>query len=112
VPGFDPGMKIAVIDGNPDASGPYTLRLSFPDGYRFPPHFHPNVENVTVLSGTFLLAMGKKVDDTKLEAYAPGDFLHIPAEDPHFGGARGETVVQLHGPGPFKINLVQTTASK
>jgi len=112
VPGFDPGMKIAVIDGNPDAEGPYTLRLSFPAGYRFPPHFHPMAENLTVLSGTLVLAMGERVDDSKLQAYGAGDYLHLPAIKPHFGGAREATVIQLHGQGPFKINLVQTSASQ
>lgn len=112
VPGFDPGMKIAVIDGNPDASGPYTLRLSFPAGYRFPAHFHPMPEHLTVLSGTLLLAMGDRADESKLQAYGAGDYLHLPAIKPHFGGARGATVIQLHGQGPFKINLVQATASQ
>lgn len=111
VPGFDPGMKIAVIDGNPDADGPYTLRLAFPAGYRFPPHFHPMTENLTVLSGTLLLGMGDRADDSKLQAYEAGDYLHLPAIKPHFGGARGATVIQLHGQGPFKINLVQAAAS-
>ena len=54
VPGFAPGMKMAVINGNPEATEPYTLRLSFPDGYKFPPHWHPSAENVTVLSGTWV----------------------------------------------------------
>ncbi|HEY9426530.1 MAG TPA: cupin domain-containing protein [Gemmatimonadaceae bacterium] len=107
VPGFDPGMKLAVIDGNPQAAGPYTLRLSFPDGYRFPPHFHPNSENLTVLSGNFMLAMGTTVDDAKLASYMPGDYLHIDGKHPHFGGAKGATVIQLHGQGPFTIELVQ-----
>jgi quercetin dioxygenase-like cupin family protein len=106
VPGFAPGMKIAVIQGNPEAAGQYTLRLSFPDGYQFPPHWHPMVENVTVLSGTLQLAMGERADETKLKAYGPGDYLYIPATHPHFGGARGFTVIQLHGQGPFAINLV------
>lgn len=112
VPGFDPGMKIAVIDGNPDETGLYTLRLAFPTGYRFPPHFHPMAENLTVLSGTLLLAMGERVEDASLKAYGVGDYLHLPATKPHFGGARGATVIQLHGQGPFKINLVQGAASR
>lgn len=106
IPGFAPGMKIAVIDGNPDAAGPYTVRLSFPNGYRFPPHFHPGAENVTVLSGVLQLGMGEQTDDSKLKSYGPGDFLYIPSPMPHFGGAKGQTVVQLHGQGPFAINLV------
>lgn len=35
--------------------------------------------------------------------YGAGDFLSIPAEHPHFGGATGHTIIQLHGVGPFEI---------
>lgn len=106
VPGFAPGMKLAVIDGDPSGTGAYTVRLSFPDGYRFPPHFHPGAENVTVLSGVLQLGMGEQTDEAKLKSYGPGDYLYIPSPMPHFGGAKGNTVVQLHGQGPFAINLV------
>ena len=105
VPGFNPGAKITVLNGDPAAAGPYTLRLRFPDGYEFPVHWHPGVENLTVLSGTFLLSMGNTADRTSQRAYGPGDYLYIPARMSHFGGARGETVIQLHGIGPFAINL-------
>ncbi|MEX2272399.1 MAG: cupin domain-containing protein [Vicinamibacterales bacterium] len=106
VPGFAPGMMLAAMVGDPAAAGqPYTLRLKFPDGYRFPAHYHPNAENLTVLSGTFLLAMGPK-EGGPYTKYAPGDFLFIPPTMPHSGGAAGETVIQLHGIGPFEIKLV------
>lgn len=108
VPGFDTGMQIAVLNGDLAASeGNYTLRLKFPDGYRFPAHYHPRAENVTVLSGTFLLAMGETEDYEAVKTYAPGAFLYLPAEDPHYGGATGETVIQLHGEVPFEILLVE-----
>ncbi len=113
VPGFDPGMEIAVIYGDPNAeTGNYTLRLRFPDGYRFPVHWHPMAENVTVLSGTFLLGMGDSADESKVATYAPGSFLYIPPTHPHYGGATGETVIQLHGQNPFKIILPETSASR
>lgn len=108
IPGFPPGMKIAAIQGNSAETGLYTLRLSFPDGYRFPAHWHPMAEHVTVLSGTLQLAMGDRPDDSKLKAYTSGDYLYVPATMPHFGGARGFTVIQLHGQGPFTINLVKS----
>lgn len=108
VPGFLPGMKITAIHGDPSvADEPYTLRLAFPDGYRFPPHWHPRAENVTVLKGTFLLAMGEEFDEGAVESYAPGDYLFIAGENAHFGGAKGRTVIQLHGVGPFEINVVE-----
>ena len=112
-PGFDEGMEIAGIHGDPAAAGEaYTVRLRFPDGYRFPPHFHPKAENVTVLEGTFLLAMGEEADQNQLKAYVPGDYLFIEPEHPHFGGARGETTVQLHGMGPFEIIVVGSPEDK
>lgn len=108
VPGFAPGMKIATIHGDFTVEDePYTLRLAFPDGYMFPPHWHPRAENVTVLEGTFLLAMGEAFDEGALESYEPGDYLFIAAENPHFGGAEGRTVIQLHGIGPFDISVVE-----
>ncbi len=108
VPGFLPGTKIAAIYGDPSvADEPYTLRLALPDGYKFPPHWHPRAENVTVIEGTFLLAMGKKFDDSKPKSYAPGDFLFIAGENPHYGLVKGRTVIQLHGIGPFDILVVE-----
>jgi hypothetical protein len=71
----------------------------------FPAHFHPMAENLTVMSGTFLLGMGAKADNAKLVTYAPGTFMSIPGKMPHFGGAKGATVIQLHGQAPFKIEL-------
>ena len=106
VPGFAPGMRVSVLHGDPAGTGVYTLRLSFPAGYRFPPHFHPNAENLTVLSGSFELAMGDKTDMSKLATYGPGDYLYLPGTQPHFGGAKVPTVVQLHGQGPFTITVV------
>jgi mannose-6-phosphate isomerase-like protein (cupin superfamily) len=111
VPGFDSGMEIAGMFGDFTMAGPYALRLSFPDGYRFPAHFHPMDENLTVISGTFLLAMGDWVDESQLVSYGPGDFMNLPAEHPHYGGAKGFTVIQLHGDGPFEILLVEETAA-
>lgn len=107
VPGFLPGLKIAVLHGDPSvADQPYTLRLAFPDGYRFPPHWHPRAENVTVLEGTFYLAMGRRFDNAALRTYQVGDYLFIAGEQPHFGRVAGRTVLQLHGIGPFDIMVV------
>lgn len=104
-PGFAPGAKMAVIHGDPGATADYTMRLQFPDGYQFPVHWHPKAEHVTVLSGALLLGMGGQVNPSAIKTYQPGDFLYLPARNPHFGGAKGATVIQLHGIGPFAINL-------
>jgi ketosteroid isomerase-like protein/quercetin dioxygenase-like cupin family protein len=105
--GFDPGMKLAVLEGDPGAKGPYVIRLEFPAGYRFPVHWHPGIENLTVVSGPFQLAHGNIADWNALKTYAPGDFIYIPPKHAHFGGsaASGASVIQLHGEGPFQLVL-------
>lgn len=105
--GFDPGMKLAVLQGDPGKPAPYVIRLQFPAGYRFPVHWHPGIENLTVVSGPFQLAMGNTADWSALRTYGPGDYIYIPPRHAHFGGsaASGPSVIQLHGVGPFLLNL-------
>lgn len=106
IPGFASGVKLAAIHGDPNAdSGDYTVRLWFPDGYKFPPHWHPKAEHVTVLEGALLLGMGDKTDEAKQQSYTVGTFIYIPGKMSHFGGVKGATVIQLHGEAPFKIEL-------
>jgi mannose-6-phosphate isomerase-like protein (cupin superfamily) len=109
LPGFKSGIQLAVIHGDPASAGDYTLRLKFPDGYAFPSHWHPNGEHLTVVSGTFMLGMGAVTGAGPTTTYKPGDFLYIPGKMPHFGGAKGETVIQLHGQGPFQVMLSNQT---
>jgi uncharacterized protein (TIGR02246 family) len=104
--GFDPGMKLAVLEGDPGAKGHYVIRLQFPAGYRFPVHWHPGIENLTVVSGPFQLAMGNTADWSTLKTYAPGDFIYIPPKHAHFGASgQAASVIQLHGEGPFQLVL-------
>jgi len=109
LPGFDSGIQLAVVHGDPAAaSGDYTVRLLFPDGYRFPAHYHPRAEHLTVLRGTFLIAMGTDENPDALEEYTPGSYLYFPPEEAHYGGATGQTVIQLHGQAPFEVVLANT----
>jgi quercetin dioxygenase-like cupin family protein len=105
-PVLPPAAKIAVLEGNPFASGVYTLRLQMPDGYTVPPHFHPTDEMVTVISGTLLFADGDSVDRNATQALDTGGFATAPANMHHYVIARGPTVVQVHGMGPFAITYV------
>lgn len=84
-------------------SGIYTMRLWVPDGYKIPPHHHLQVEHVTVISGTFNLGMGDTFDETKGSAMPAGTFGFLPPHTNHFAWAKGETVIQLHGNGPWGI---------
>lgn len=100
------GAQIVVLEGDPSMEGPFTMRLKMPDGYRIPPHTHPKTERVTVLSGTFRVGMGDKFDATALRALPTGSVGIIPVGMRHFAQAEGETVIQLHGTGPWDIIYV------
>lgn len=105
-PVFPAGAKIAVLQGDPGATGLFTVRLEFPDGYVLPSHFHPTDEVVTVISGTFLYGMGDAGDRAKAAAATAGAFLLVPANMHHFAYAKGKTVVQVHAMGPFALTYV------
>ncbi len=112
VAGFAPGMKIAPLVGNSsEADQPYTFRVLLPDGYVIPAHWHPRAENSTVLRGTVYVAIGEEEDQSKLKKYEVGDYLYIPAKLTHYGRAEGETVLQIHGIGPFDMIVVEKAAA-
>lgn len=95
------GAKIAVLEGDPAKEG-----LKIPDGYRVPPHTHPKVERITVLSGTFNVGMGDKFNEKMMKPMAAGTYGYWPAGMKHFVSAKGETILQYHGMGPWLIEYV------
>lgn len=105
-PSLPAGAKLAVIEGNPAEPGPFTMRLSVPNGYRIPPHSHPGVEHVTVMKGTFRVGMGDKFDASALTQLPAGTFAALAPGTRHFAEAQGETVLQLHGVGPWSVTYV------
>lgn len=100
------GAQFAVYQGDPGKAGEYTIRLKLPAGYVIAPHFHPTDENVTVISGRFQVGMGDAVDRAKAQTLLSGGFITAPASAHHFAVAAEETVVQVHGMGPFAITYV------
>jgi len=105
-PVFSPGAKLAVLEGNPFGTGYYTVALKMPDGYKIMPHWHPKTERVTVISGDFHAGMGDKLDEAGSKDFPPGSFISIPPNMHHYAFAKGETVVQVSGPAPFKLTYV------
>lgn len=100
------GAQGAVLQGDPAKAGPFTLRLKLPDGYRIPPHYHPAIEHITVLQGVFVLGTGDQVNAGTEKPLGAGSFAFMPAGVRHFVRAQGETIVQLHGTGPWGITYV------
>ena len=105
-PSVPSGPTVAVMSGDPGGTGPFVIRIKFPDGFKMPAHFHPTDENVTVLQGTFRAGMGDAYSEAGLKDFPAGSFIKMPKEMHHFAGAKGEVIVQVHGQGPFQITYV------
>jgi hypothetical protein len=88
------------VSGDPNGEGvPFVARLRCSAGT-------PTDENVTVLKGTFLVGMGDKFDESKLQAVNTGNFVNMPKEVRHYAQSKTDAIVQVHGVGPFKVNWV------
>lgn len=106
LPSLPAGAKMAVIEGPMNQAVPFTVRIKLPANYQIPAHMHPTAERVTVLSGVFYMGLGDKLDQTKAMPVRAGDLMIMVANTPHFGLTKEETLIQLHGTGPWGITYV------
>jgi quercetin dioxygenase-like cupin family protein len=51
------------------------ISAQLPKGYQIPAHTHPKPEIVTIISGTFFLASGEKLDRASAKALPAGSFF-------------------------------------
>ncbi len=100
------GAKMALLAGDPAGTGLVTLRLKMPAGYRLPPHWHPTDEHVTVISGTFAIGMGDKIDKTQSKTLKPGGYAIAGANMHHYAWTKTGAIVQVNLMGPFQITYV------
>lgn len=101
-----PGLQIATLHGDTKKIEPFTLRIKWPRCYVAPSHWHPYDQEITVLSGTFMIGFGDKIDKSQARTLTAGDYIFIPANTPYYDWATGETVLQLSAIGPQKTTLV------
>jgi hypothetical protein len=118
---FSRGAMMSVLSGDPSKDGMFIVRVKMPSEYVIPPHWHSKAENVSVLSGTFHIGMGDKLDKANSRLIPPNGFAMLPASMRHFAWSSSETIIQISGMGPFDIHYVnpqddprekETTGSK
>ena len=100
------GLQTAIVEGNPQAAGPFTMMLKLPDGVWIPPHFHNVDKRLVVISGELLMGHGDAVDQSKTTPLAAGGVAVMPANTHHYEGGKGLTVVALTAKGPFTTTMV------
>jgi anti-sigma factor ChrR (cupin superfamily) len=105
-PVLPPGAKAAVLEGDPSKPGYFAMRLKAPDGYKIPPHWHPNVERLTVISGTLHIGVGDTFDESKGHAMPAGTYATMRPKVHHFAWTEGDTELQLTTLGPWKLVYV------
>lgn len=100
------GAQVIGLEGDPTKAELFTVRLKFPNNYRIPPHSHSTWEHITVISGIFHLGMGDTFDPSGFTELRAGSFAALPTGMRHFVHTVGETIVQLHGMGPWTVTYV------
>jgi quercetin dioxygenase-like cupin family protein len=107
-PGKGPlkGTQVANLFGDPAKPGAFVTRIRMPDGLKFGPHYHPVLENVTVLQGTLMIGVGDKMNVAKMISLPAGSFFSVPAGVHHYAMSKGDTIIQLNDVGPWTMNPV------
>ena len=105
-PAMPPGTQVSVLEGDPRAKGPFTMRVKFPAGAVVAPHWHPRPERVTVLAGYALIGFGDRVDTGATGRVDAGGFYINPPKVHHFVVYPEETILQITGDGPWELNFV------
>jgi hypothetical protein len=112
-------VQTGTIFGDPSKPGIYVTRNLFkagPGGGQIGggsrPHYHDQDRYVTVIKGTWWVALGdeaKTYQPDKMTPIRPGGFVVHPANGVHYDGAKDEDViVQIIGMGPVKtVNIPQ-----
>lgn len=69
--------KLAVIERPLTEAVPFTFRLKLPANYKIPAHWHPVIEHVTVISGTFHMGVGDNLDTAETKPLTAGSVARL-----------------------------------
>jgi hypothetical protein len=95
------GAQTAILLGDPSKPGLYIELLKRPPNDWSKAHWHPNDRFLTVLSGTFWVGTGSKVDPASTVPMPAGSVGTDFAKGVHFDGTKDDGVVlEIVGEGP------------
>lgn len=105
-PSLPSGVQMAVVSGNPNNKGMFTIQLKMPADYAVPAHSHPTNEVVKVLSGKLHYGMADKLNMGEAKTLIVGHSVTMKAKMNHWVHAPAPATVQVSGMGPFQITYV------
>lgn len=105
------GSRSVRLLGATGEPGMYVMRITFAAGSGTKPHFHDQARYITVIEGTWWVALGPEAstyDPDKMRPLKPGSFVYEPPNGVHYDEARDEDVtVQITGIGPVKTTRLE-----
>ena len=108
-PGLPAGSRFAVISGDPNKAGPFTIRVELPPGYVASACRRASDESIVVLAGSIELGIESAVEPATLRTLTGGSFVRLPAHELHSLSTKSGATVQIFGTGPFR--QLSTSAS-
>lgn len=95
------GAAEAILVGDPAKPGLYVVLTKWLAHHNSRPHFHPNDRFITVLSGTWWVATGRRYDTDHMKPVPAGSFVTHYAKEVHYDGAKdGDVILEIVGMGP------------
>jgi hypothetical protein len=94
---------IQVVQGNPDSTGAFVIRIRQLAGSIVPPHSYATAESITVVKGTWYYGTGAAYDTAQLQPLPVGTSVVAPAGTTTFAMAPEPTIVEIRGTGPHAI---------
>jgi hypothetical protein len=99
--------RVEAVHGDRTKVGmPFVIRIHAEAGYIIMPHTHPVDENIVVIEGGWALGMGERFQKDLLQPMEVGDYGFAGHNMAHFAWSKTDTILQVHGIGPFSVKWV------
>lgn len=104
---FPVDQRFERVSGDPTKAGRhYVIRIHAEAGYIIMAHTHPEDENIVVVKGSWAVGIGKRFYRQALEPMEVGTYEFVPKKTPHFALSKTDTILQVHGVGPFTTQWI------
>jgi hypothetical protein len=104
---FPLDQRFETVSGDPKKPGaPFVIRIHAEAGYIIMPHTHPIDENIVVVKGSWAVGMGDRFNRQALEPMEVGTYALVSKTMAHFALSKTDTIIQVHGIGPFTTHWV------
>lgn len=103
---FPPGVKAAIIIGDPRKNGYFMFRVKVPANYMIPPNWQTSTVYITVLSGRYHIGIGDKFNPKNGKTLPSTGSVIVPAGAHLYFWSTNGALLEVHGIGPWNIHYV------